>query len=205
MTDNASAYRSKAFRAAVTAVGARHKRTRPYTPRTNGKAERFIQTSLRKWVYAQPYASSQERSAALTPWLHHYNTARPHAGWHNARQQSDSNPSCLVRPKGPLLRPDLRPMTTTGADRGKDRQRRPAKAGAKRPCGGPLRWSHSLKEGPYAPRSEERSWKRQLVTSCRREVFLVVPATAGPLRSPALCASFRRGDDPRSLGLTRPG
>ena len=80
MTDNGSAYRSKAFRAAVTAAGARHKRTRPYTPRTNGKAERFIQTSLREWVYAQPYASSQERSAALPPWLHHYNTARPHAG-----------------------------------------------------------------------------------------------------------------------------
>ena len=80
MTDNGSAYRSKAFRAAVTAAGARHKRTRPYTPRTNGKAERFIQTSLREWAYAQPYASSHERSAALTPWLHHYNTARPHAG-----------------------------------------------------------------------------------------------------------------------------
>src|SRR5215471_17534202 len=80
MTDNGSAYRSKAFRAVVTAAGARHKRTRPYTPRTNGKAERFIQTSLREWAYAQPYASSQERSAALLPWLHHYNTARPHAG-----------------------------------------------------------------------------------------------------------------------------
>ena len=80
MTDNGSAYRSQAFRASVTAAGARHKRTRPYTPRTNGKAERFIQTSLREWAYARPYASSQERSAALTPWLHHYNTVRPHAG-----------------------------------------------------------------------------------------------------------------------------
>ena len=80
MTDNGSAYRSTAFRAAVTAAGARHKRTRPYTPRTNGKAERFIQTSLREWAYARPYASSQERSAALMPWLYHYNTGRPHAG-----------------------------------------------------------------------------------------------------------------------------
>lgn len=80
MTDNGSAYRSKAFRAAVIAAGARHKRTRPYTPRTNGKAERFIQTSLREWAYAQPYASSQERSATLMPWLNHYNTVRPHAG-----------------------------------------------------------------------------------------------------------------------------
>jgi Integrase core domain len=80
MTDNGSAYRSKAFRAAVAAAGAEHKRTRPYTPRTNGKAERFIQTSLREWAYAQPYASSQQRSAALAPWLDHYNTVRPHAG-----------------------------------------------------------------------------------------------------------------------------
>ena len=79
MTDNGSAYRSKAFRAAVAAAGARHKRTRPYTPRTNGKAERFIQPSLREWAYVRPYASSQQRSAALMPWLHHYNTVRPHA------------------------------------------------------------------------------------------------------------------------------
>ena len=79
MTDNGSAYLSRDFRAAVTAAGLKHKRTRPYTPRTNGKAERFIQTSLREWAYAQPYASSQERCAALTPWLDHYNTARPHA------------------------------------------------------------------------------------------------------------------------------
>jgi transposase InsO family protein len=79
MTDDGSAYLSRDFRAAVTAAGLKHKRTRPYTPRTNGKAERFIQTSLREWAYTQPYASSQERCAALTPWLDHYNTARPHA------------------------------------------------------------------------------------------------------------------------------
>jgi len=79
MTDNGSAYLSKAFRVAVAAGGLKHKRTRPYTPRTNGKAERFIQTSLREWAYARPYASSHERSAALAPWLDHYNTQRPHA------------------------------------------------------------------------------------------------------------------------------
>jgi transposase InsO family protein len=79
MTDNGSAYLSRDFGAAVIAAGLKHKRTRPYTPRTNGKAERFIQTSLREWAYAQPYASSQERGAALTPWLDHYNTVRPHA------------------------------------------------------------------------------------------------------------------------------
>jgi Integrase core domain len=80
MTDNGSAYRSKSFRVALTAAGARRKRTRPYTPRTNGKAEPFIQTNLRGWAYAQPYASSQERSGALMPWLRHYNTVRPHTG-----------------------------------------------------------------------------------------------------------------------------
>src|SRR5260370_4129584 len=79
MTDNGSAYLSKAFRAAIAAAGLTHKRTRPYTPRTNGKAERFIQTSLREWAYARPYSTSQERGTALASWLDHYNTARPHA------------------------------------------------------------------------------------------------------------------------------
>src|SRR5204863_4444155 len=79
MTDNGSAYLSQAFRAALAAAGLKHKRTRPYTPPANGKAARFIQTSLREWAYARPYATSQERHAALAPWLDHYNTERPHA------------------------------------------------------------------------------------------------------------------------------
>ena len=79
MTDNGSAYLSRAFRAALAAAGLKHKRTRSYTPRTNGKAERFIQTSLREWAYARPYTTSQERCAALALWLDHYNTERPHA------------------------------------------------------------------------------------------------------------------------------
>jgi transposase InsO family protein len=79
MTDNGSAYLSKAFRAAIADAGLKHKRTWPYTPRTNGKAERFIQTSLREWAYARAYATSQERGTALAPWLDHYNTERPHA------------------------------------------------------------------------------------------------------------------------------
>ena len=80
MTDNGSAYRSHAFGATPAASSRlRHLRTRPYTPRTNGKAERFIQTSLREWAYARPFATSHERTAALAPWLDHYNTARPHA------------------------------------------------------------------------------------------------------------------------------
>ena len=63
----------------MTAAGARHKRIRPYTPRTNCKAERFIQTSLREWAYAQPHTHSDRRRAALPLWLHRYNWHRPHA------------------------------------------------------------------------------------------------------------------------------
>jgi transposase InsO family protein len=80
MTDNGSAYRSKLFAAALRKAGVRHVRTRPYTPRTNGTAERFIQTSLREWAYARPYSSSDQRSAAIKPWINSYNLSRPHAG-----------------------------------------------------------------------------------------------------------------------------
>lgn len=80
MTDNGSGYVSRDFRAAVTEIRARHIRTRPYTPRTNGKAERFIQTMLREWAYGRPYATSYRRRAALPAWLRRYNERRPHAG-----------------------------------------------------------------------------------------------------------------------------
>ena len=80
MTDNGSAYRSKLFAKALQHAGVRHVRTRPYTPRTNGKAERFIQTSLREWAYAKPYQSSDQRSAAIGPWTNAYNLTRPHSG-----------------------------------------------------------------------------------------------------------------------------
>ena len=80
MTDNGSAYRSRLFAKGLHEAGARHIRTRPYTPRTNGKAERFIQTSLREWAYARPYASSQQRKAAIGPWIDDYNLSRPHSG-----------------------------------------------------------------------------------------------------------------------------
>lgn len=80
MTDNGSAYRSKRFAAALRHAGLRHVRTRPYTPRTNGKAERFIQTSLREWAYGRTYASSAERAQAIKPWTDAYNLTRPHSG-----------------------------------------------------------------------------------------------------------------------------
>jgi transposase InsO family protein len=79
MTDNGSAYKSKAFAAAIAMHGLKHKRTRPYTPRTNGKAECFIQTSIREWAYATPFQSPANRTRAMHPWLHAYNTLRPHA------------------------------------------------------------------------------------------------------------------------------
>ena len=53
---------------------------RPYTPKTNGKAERFIQTALREWAYAQAYDTSHQRAAELPIWLHRYNWHRPHGG-----------------------------------------------------------------------------------------------------------------------------
>jgi transposase InsO family protein len=80
MTDNGSCYRSKAFNNLCKAMGIRHIYTKPYTPKTNGKAERFIQSSLREWAYAQAYDTSQRRKAELPYWLHHYNWHRPHAG-----------------------------------------------------------------------------------------------------------------------------
>ena len=64
--------------------GIKHIRTRPYTPKTNGKAERFIQTALREWAYAQAYETSDQRADALPQWLHRYNWHRPHASL-NAR------------------------------------------------------------------------------------------------------------------------
>jgi transposase InsO family protein len=79
MTDNGSGYVSKDFAAAIAEIGVRHLRTRPYTPRTNGKAERFIQTMLREWAYGRPFTSSYRRRAALPGWLRRYNERRPHA------------------------------------------------------------------------------------------------------------------------------
>jgi transposase InsO family protein len=79
MTDNGPCFISDRFRDTCCALSARHIRTRIYTPRTNGKAERFIQTAIREWAYARLYQNSQERNSYLKPWLHHYNCHRPHA------------------------------------------------------------------------------------------------------------------------------
>ena len=79
MTDNGTGYRSNAHRAEVARLEIRHVRTRPYRPRTNGKAERFIQTLQREWAYAAAYESSWQRRQALLPWLRYYNCTRPHS------------------------------------------------------------------------------------------------------------------------------
>jgi transposase InsO family protein len=79
MSDNGSGYVSRAWRAACEALGLRHLRTRAYTPRTNGKAERFIQTLLREWAYIEPYDSSRMRRAKLRSYLQYYNRQRPHS------------------------------------------------------------------------------------------------------------------------------
>jgi transposase InsO family protein len=79
MADNGPCFVSDRFKAQCHALNARHIRTRIYTPRTNGKAERFIQTAIREWAYARLYQTSQERNSYLLPWIHQYNWHRPHA------------------------------------------------------------------------------------------------------------------------------
>lgn len=79
MTDNGSCYKSKAFAMACRTLGLRHIRTKPYTPKTNDKAERFIQTALREWAYAVACPTSHHRAAELPVWLHRYNWHRPHS------------------------------------------------------------------------------------------------------------------------------
>jgi transposase InsO family protein len=78
LTDNGSSYRSKLFQQACQALDIKHRRTRPYTPRTNGKAERFIQTALREWAYATHWTDSMQRDHCLQPWNDYYNYQRPH-------------------------------------------------------------------------------------------------------------------------------
>ena len=78
MSDNGSAYISKALAKAYSDLKLKHIRTRPYTPRTNGKAERFIQTLCKEWAYAMPFQNSQERNAWLPRYLSIYNRIRKH-------------------------------------------------------------------------------------------------------------------------------
>jgi len=101
LTDNGTSYRSYAFADACKLLGLKHRRTRPYTPRTNGKAERFIQTALREWAYARTYQNSGRRQLDLEPWIHQYNWHRPHASLNQmppiTRSGIDLNVNNLLR------------------------------------------------------------------------------------------------------------
>ena len=103
MTDNGACYRSEAFARTCRRLELKHLRTRPYTPRTNGKAERFIQSALREWAYARAYPTSAQRTAELPAWLHRYNWHRPHGGIKSQTPISRLGLSedNLLRPSGP--------------------------------------------------------------------------------------------------------
>jgi transposase InsO family protein len=79
LTDNGHAYRSHAWRDRCAELGIARRYTRPYTPRTNGKAESFIKTALREWAYRYAYPSSTQRTRALSGWVRWYNARRPHS------------------------------------------------------------------------------------------------------------------------------
>ena len=89
MSDNGPAYVSRQFAVACLAMGLRHIRTRPYTPRTNGKAERFIQTLCREWAYTMAFENSEERNRWLPRYLSIYNRLRKHSalGWRSPQQR----------------------------------------------------------------------------------------------------------------------
>jgi len=98
MSDNGPAYKSHAFAAACRSLNVRHIRTRPYTPRTNGKAERLIQTLLREWAYRFPFRSSAERESLLPYYLHFYNYHRSHRSLGELPPISRLNRNNLLRP-----------------------------------------------------------------------------------------------------------
>lgn len=93
MTDNGSCYKSKAFARACKKLNIKHIRTKPYTPRTNGKAERFIKTAINEWAYARVYQTSEQRKAYLPQWTHMYNWHRPHSAINNKTPISRSKKS----------------------------------------------------------------------------------------------------------------
>ena len=92
LTDNGSSYRSRQFRQACLQMAINHHRTKPYTPRTNGKAERFIQTALREWAYAKHWDHSDQRDDHLQPWTDYYNRVRPHGSLQYKPPISRSDP-----------------------------------------------------------------------------------------------------------------
>ena len=122
LTDNGAGYRSHAFRDLLNQNGIRHIRTKPYTPRTNGKAEAFIRILQREWAYAFIYPTSTHRAKALPGYLRWYNTHRPHGGIggqppitrisHAARSYIPSAHPMIARPLATVLG-DAQSLTTS--------------------------------------------------------------------------------------------
>ncbi|WP_412093723.1 integrase core domain-containing protein [Bordetella pertussis] len=112
LTDNGSAFRSRAFAALCHELGIKHRFTRPYRPQTNGKAERFIQSALREWAYAHTYQNSQHRADAMKSWLHHYNWHRPHQGIGRAVPDLTAHRP-MARPNASSSRPCVSGLTLT--------------------------------------------------------------------------------------------
>jgi transposase InsO family protein len=92
MTDNGTGYVSKSFCSACAKLGLKHIRTRAYTPWTNGKVERFIQTALREWAYAANYSRSSERASKLPRWFHEYNFYTNHSALRNKPRSAGLRP-----------------------------------------------------------------------------------------------------------------
>jgi transposase InsO family protein len=103
MTDNGSCYRASDFAEACQALGLKHIRTKPYTPKTNGKAERFIQTALREWAYARAYPSSESRKSHLPDWTHMYNWHRPHGSLNSKPATVVSLSTTTTTPRAPWI------------------------------------------------------------------------------------------------------
>jgi transposase InsO family protein len=103
LTDNGSCYRSRAWADALTATKTTHKRTRPYTPRTNGKVERYNGTMAREWLRRRPYESEEDRTAALADFLNYYNHERPHSalGWVPPAARAPQPDGAQVEPQAP--------------------------------------------------------------------------------------------------------
>ncbi|VEI15842.1 Integrase core domain [Actinomyces viscosus] len=83
VTDNGASYRARAFTTTITSLASRHQRIRPYTPRHNGKVERYNRILAEECLYARSYSSEQQRRDAIAVWNHHYNYHRPHTACHN--------------------------------------------------------------------------------------------------------------------------
>jgi hypothetical protein len=121
MTDNGTCYKSRAFGRACKRLGLKHIRTRAYTPKTNGKAQRFIQTALHEWAYAKAYQRSDHRGAELPLWLHRYNWHRPMQYRCQTAHQQTPNRLAMTRTPGlpGVARAFLMRSSISGASRGR--------------------------------------------------------------------------------------